>query len=482
MREYSKNITMLMDFYELTMINGYFENNLDKEIAYFDYFFRTTPDKAGFAIFAGLSSVIDYIKNIKIDEKDIEFLKSKKIFGDKFLNYLKTFKFSGDIYSMQEGSVVFPNEPILSVRGNVFETQLIETVLLLFLNHQSLIATKANRIVRSAANKSVIEFGARRAHGVDASVLGARAAYIGGCVGTSNVLADMYFGVNSSGTMAHSWVQMFDSEYTAFELFAKTYPDNCILLIDTYNTLKSGIKNAIKVFDTILKPMNKRPIGVRIDSGDISYLSKNVRRILDNAGYEDCKIFVSNSLDEYIIRDLQLQGAKIDVYGVGERLISSKSHPVFGGVYKLVAVQKENKIIPKIKISENVEKITTPHYKQVYRIFDKNDNHMIADLITIYDEIIDETKELEIFHPEFTWKRRIIKDYYVKKMLLPIFIDGQLVYNEPNIEEIKNYCKMSVDSLWDECKRFENPHTYHVDLSQKLWDLKNKLIKENNFE
>lgn len=471
-----ENLTMLVDFYEISMMNGYLENGMADQIVYFDYYFRTIPDKAGFAIFVGLSSLIDYIKKLEFTDRDIEYLRNKAHFGETFLERLRNFKFEGDIWAMKEGSPIFPNEPIVSVRGKVFEVQLIETALLLFCNHQTLIATKANRIVRSADGKPVLEFGARRAQGYSASVMGARAAYIGGCVGTSNALADILYKVPASGTMAHSWVQLFDDEYSAFEAYAKAYPDSTLLLVDTFNVIKSGIPNAIKVFDNVLKPMGKRPLGIRIDSGDIAYLSKVSRKMLDEAGYEDCKIFVSNSLDEYIIRDLTYQEACIDAYGVGERLITSKSSPVFGGVYKLVATEKDGVMIPKIKLSENVEKITTPGFKQVWRLFSKKNDRMIADQVTLHDETIDDGKSLELFHPEFTWKRQIVDDFYAKPMLLSIFAQGELVYEEPDIEEVRNYCLQSVEQLWDEVKRFESPHEYYVDFSQKLWQLKQDLL------
>lgn len=471
------NFTLMCDFYELTMANGYFQSDMKDQICYFDVFFRTIPDNGGFAIFAGLDQVIDYIKNIHFDDDEIEFLRSKKCFCEEFLEYLKTFKFTGDIYSMKEGTVIFPKEPIMVVRANAIEAQFIETFVLSAINHNSLIATKANRIVRASNKHAISEFGARRAHGPLAATYGARSAYIGGCTGTSNVLTDYLFGVPATGTMAHSWVQMFDSEYLAFKKYCEIYPDNVVLLVDTFNILKSGVPNAIKVFDEVLKPMGKRPIGIRIDSGDIAYYSRKAREMLDKAGYSDCKIVASNSLDEYIIRDLLFQEAKLDSFGVGERLITSKNSPVFDGVYKLAAVEKDGKIIPKIKISENVEKITNPHFKKVYRLVSKETNKAIADLIALYDEPSPEGP-YEIFDPEVTWKRQVIDNFYVQDLLIPVVKDGEVVYETPNIKDIQEYCKSQVKELWDEVKRFENPHNYYVDLSQKLWDIRAELLKK----
>jgi nicotinate phosphoribosyltransferase len=459
------------------MGNGYYLSGMKDVISYFDVFYRQVPDNGGFAIAAGLEQVIDYIKSLHFEEADIEFLRSKNKFSEDFLEYLRTFKFTGDIYAVPEGTPVFPNEPFMTVKAPAIEAQLIETFVLLTLNHQSLIATKANRIVRAANGRVVSEFGSRRAQGPDGAILGARAAYIAGVNSSACTISDQLFNVPATGTMAHSWIQMFDDEYTAFKTYCEHYPDSVTLLVDTYNVLKSGVPNAIKAFDEVLKPLGKRPIGIRLDSGDITYLSKKARKMLDEAGYEDCKIVASNSLDEIIIRDMLLQGAKIDIFGVGERLITSKSSPVFGGVYKLVAVENsEGEIIPKIKISENVTKVTNPHFKKVYRIFDKSNNMAIADLLCVYDEEIDETQPLEIFDPDFTWKRKVLTDYKVKELLVPIFINGELVYDCPSVNDIRKYCLSQIDTLWDEVKRFENPHNYYVDLSQKLWDLKQTLI------
>ncbi len=473
------NLTLLTDFYEFTMSNGFFKEGVGEKIAYFDMFFRKVPDCGGFAIMAGLEQVVEYLQNLKFDDEDIEYLRSKGIFAEEFLEYLKTFKFECDVYAVPEGTPIFPGEPILTVRGPVVQAQFLETMILLTINHQSLIATKTNRIVRAANGRAVMEFGSRRAQGSAAAVLGARAAYLAGCVGTACTLTDRKYGVPALGTMAHSWVQLFDSEYEAFAAYARNYPNNCVLLIDTYNVLKSGLPNAIKVFDEILTPMGIRPSGVRIDSGDITYLSKKCRKMLDDAGYPDCAIVASNSLDEWIIRDTLVQGAQINSFGVGERLITSKSEPVFGGVYKLVGVEKsDGSIVPKIKISENVNKITTPGFKQVYRLYSRENSQAIADVITLHEEVIDDTKPLEIFDPEHTWKRKTVTDYYARPLLKKIFDKGELVYDLPELDVLREYCKMQIDGLWDEVKRFENPHTYYVDMSQKLWDLKYGLLSE----
>ncbi len=473
-----ENLTMLTDFYEITMANGYFEHGLKDEIAYFDMFFRRVPDSGGFAIMAGLEQLIDYLDNLNFSDEDIEYLRKKEIFGEEFLDYLKNFKFECDVWAIPEGTPIFPHEPVITVRGPVIQAQFIETMILLTINHQSLIATKANRIVRAAEGRPVMEFGSRRAQGYSGAVLGARAAYIAGCCGTACTISDRDDDIPALGTMAHSWVQLFDSEYEAFRAYATTYPDSCTLLVDTYNVLKSGVPNAIKVFDEVLKPMGKRPKGIRIDSGDIAYLSKKARVMLDNAGYPDCKITASNSLDEYIIRDTLLQGAKIDSFGVGERLITSKSEPVFGGVYKLAAVEKNGKIVPKIKISENTEKITNPGFKKVYRMFSNENGEAIADVITIFDEIIDVTQPYEIFDPEHTWKRKKISNFSVELLTVQIYDKGKRVYASPNVHEIKKHCEKEVGRLWDEVKRFEFPHKYYVDLSPELWNMKDELLKK----
>ncbi|HPL08256.1 MAG TPA: nicotinate phosphoribosyltransferase [Clostridia bacterium] len=467
------NYTLLCDYYELTMANGYYIAGYKDKYCYFDMFYRNNPDNGGFAIACGLDQVIEYIQNLEFTDEDIAFLRSKKCFDEGFLKYLKGFKFTGDIYAVPEGTVVFPGEPLITVRAKTIEAQILETFILLTVNHQSLIATKSNRIVRSAKGRPIMEFGARRAQGTAASVLGARAAYIGGCAGTSCTLADKMYGVPAGGTMAHSWVQMFDTEYEAFYIYAKTYPDNCVLLVDTYNVLKSGVPNAIKVF----KELGIKKCAIRLDSGDITYLSKKARAMLDEAGMTECKITASNSLDEYIIRDVIHQGATLDSFGVGERLITSESDPVFGGVYKLVAVEDDKgNVIPKIKISENPTKITTPHFKKVYRIYCKDMLKAEADLICVYDEVIDTSKPLTIFDPDYTWKRKTFEDFTIKELLVPVFKNGECVYDRPSIEEIRAYCAKQIDEQWDEVKRFENPHNYYVDLSQKLWDIKYRML------
>jgi len=471
------NLALLTDFYELTMANGYFKHGLKDKQVYFDMFFRRIPDDGGFAIMAGVEQFIEFINNLKFTDEDIEYLRGKKIFSEEFLQYLKNFRFSCDVWAIPEGTPIFPNEPIITVKGPVIEAQFIETILLLTINHQSLIATKANRIVRAAQGRPVMEFGSRRAQGYDGAIYGARAAYIGGCVGSACTISDKEFGVPALGTMAHSWVQMFPSELEAFRAYAETYPDNCVLLVDTYNTLKSGVPNAIKVFNEVVVPKGYRPKGIRIDSGDIAYLSKEARKMLDEAGFHDCKIVASNSLDEYIIRDLLLEGAKVDLFGVGERLITSKSEPVFGGVYKLVAVEEEGRIIPKIKISDNVGKITNPGFKEVWRLFDRKSGKAIADLITLHDEVIDESKPYELFHPEFTWKRKTVSGFTAKKLKVRIFDKGKCVYDCPGLDDIRNYCKEQIDTLWDEVKRLEKPHEYYVDLSLPLWELKRDMLR-----
>lgn len=476
-----EKLTLLTDFYELTMANGYFENGLKDTIAYFDMFFRKVPDDGGFAIMAGLEQLVEYINNLRFEDDDIEFLRGKGIFSEEFLKYLKEFKFSCDIWAIPEGTPIFPNEPIITVRGPVIEAQFIESMILLTINHQCLIATKANRIARAAKGRPVLEFGTRRAQGYDGAVLGARAAYIGGCVGTACTVADKEFGVPASGTMAHSWIQLFPSEIEAFRAYARIYPDSCTLLVDTYNVLKSGIPNAIKVFNEEVVPRGFRPKGIRIDSGDIAYLSKEARQMLDEAGFPDCKIVASNSLDEYIIRDILIQGARVDIFGVGERLITSKTEPVFGGVYKLAAVEENGEIIPKIKISENVVKITNPGFKKVFRLFGRQNNKAIADVITCADEVIDDSKPYVIFDPEHTWKRKTVTDFYAKELQVEVFDKGRCVYEAVDLKKIRDYCREQVDTLWDEVLRFENPHRYYVDLSEKLWTVKDELLKKHTF-
>ena len=472
-----KNLSMLCDFYEFTMSNGYFKNGFYKRNVYFDVFFRKVPDNGGFAIAAGLEQVISYIKNLHFSDDDISYLRTKGIFDEQFLEYLSNFKFHGDIYAVPEGTPVFPNEPVMTVRAPAIEAQMIETFVLLTVNHQSLIATKANRIVRAAQGRAVLEFGSRRAQGASGAVDGARAAYIGGCAGTACTLTDELYGVPAGGTMAHSWIQMFDSEYDAFKTYCELYPDNPTLLVDTYNTLKSGVPNAIKVFKEVLLPQGKTKCAIRLDSGDISYLSKKARKMLDEAGLTDCTITASNSLDEYLIRDLMMQGAQVDTFGVGERLITSSSSPVFGGVYKLVAVEDEGgEIVPKIKVSENTAKITNPHFKKLYRYYDNESGKAIADELCVYDEVVDDKKPRTIFDPMATWKTKTLTDFTAKELMVPVFKGGECVYESPTISEIADYCAAQLDLLWDEVKRFENPHTYYVDLSKKLYEIKNILL------
>ena len=471
-----EKLELIADFYEFTMSNGYFEKN-KKKIAYFDIFFRKVPDDGGYAIMAGLEQVIEYIQNLQFDEEDIAYLRSQKIFSEEYLTYLSHFKFSGDVWAIPEGTVIFPNEPLITVRAPLIEAQLLETVLLLIINHQSLIATKTSRIVNAAQGKPVMEFGARRAHGVSAAVYGARAAIIGGAVGTSCTLTAEKFDVPASGTMAHSWIQSFDSEYEAFKTYAELYPHGCTFLIDTYHTLESGLPNAIKVFDEVLKPQGIRPVAVRLDSGDLAYLSKKIRKVLDEAGYSDCKICVTNSLDEYLISSLLEQRAKVDSFGVGENLITAKSDSVFGGVYKLAAIEKEGEMIPKIKISENVEKITNPGFKKTYRFYDKKTNYALADVIMLKEE--EEPKEkYEIFDQHNTWKRKTLNNFEVKELQQKIFENGKLIYQIPTLKEIAQYEKQQLSTIWEEVKRLENPQKYYVDLSQKLYDLKTEMLNQ----
>ena len=473
----NRNLTMLMDLYELTMANGIWKSKYKDTITYFDMFFRRVPDEGGYAIMAGIEQLIEYFNNLHFDKDDIEYLEGLNLFSKEFIDYLRDFKFECDVWAVPEGTPIFPQEPIVTVKGPAIQAMMVETMVLLTINHQSLIATKTNRIVRAANGRPVLEFGARRAQGADAAYYGARAAIIGGCVGTSDIKTAKDFGVPASGTMAHSWVQLFEDEYSAFKAYAEAYPDSCLLLIDTYNVLKSGVPNAIRVFDEVLKPMGKRPKGVRIDSGDITYLSNKVREMLDAAGYEDCKICVSNSLDEYLIRDMIFQGAKVDSFGVGERLITASSEAVFGGVYKLAAVEKDGEIIPKIKVSENTAKITIPGVKIPWRLFDRKTGKAIADVITLNDEKIDSSEPYEIFDPIHTWKRKVVTDFVAVKLQKKIFEKGKQVYESPTVKEISDYRKEQVDSLWDEVKRFEKPHTYYVDLSEKLWNQRDSLLK-----
>ncbi len=475
-----RNLTMLCDYYELTMGNGYFKCGIGDKNVYFDVFYRNNPDNGGYAIAAGLEQVIEYIENLHFTEEDIAYLRSKGCFCEEFLDYLANFKFTGDIWAIPEGTVVFPGEPLMTVKAPAIQAQFIETFVLMMINHQSLIATKASRLARAAKGRAISEFGSRRAQGADAAMLGARAAYIGGVGATACAIVDRDLGVPATGTMAHSWVQMFDSEYEAYKTYCEIYPDNATLLVDTFNVLESGIPNAIKAFNEVLVPKGIKKCAVRIDSGDVTYLTKKVRKMLDEAGFTECKIVVSNSLDEYLIRELIRQGAEVDAFGVGERLITAKSDPVFGGVYKLCAVEAENgEIIPKIKISENVGKITTPHFKKLYRLRDKDTGKAEADLLCVYDEEIDDSKPIELFDPAHTWKRKTLSNYTAEILQTKIYENGKLVYNLPNIHDIRRHCQNEIEGMWDEVKRFNNPHNYYVDLSQKLWDIKHDMIAEH---
>ena len=471
------NLTMLCDFYELTMGNGYFADGMQDRICYFDIFYRDVPDSGGYAVAAGLEQIVDYVEKLHFGEEDIAYLRSRGIFSEGFLDYLRNFKFTGDIWAIPEGTPIFPMEPVITVRAPAIQAQLLETYLLLEFNHQSLIATKASRVCRAAQGRAVLEFGSRRAQGIMGAVTGARAAFIGGCAGTACTVSDQVYGVPAAGTMAHSWVQMFDSEYDAFVSYCKTYPNNAVLLVDTFNTLKSGIPNAIRAFNEVLRPMGITKCGIRLDSGDMAYLTQRARKMLDDAGWPGCTITVSNSLDERLITELIRQGAKIDSFGVGERLITSKSAPVFGGVYKLCAVEKpDGEIVPKIKVSENVSKITIPHFKKFYRFYDRTNGKALADYLCLYDETPDDTQPLTIFHPENTWKRKTLTNFRAENMMVPVFRAGELVYDLPSLKAIRKRCAEQLETLWPEVRRFENPHGYYVDLSNRLWDIRHDLL------
>lgn len=473
-----KSISLLADFCQLNMANGLISDGIAHKIAYYDMYFRNAPENCGFIIAAGLSQVIDYLRELKFEDEDIDYLESLQMYSPELLEYLRNFKFVCDLWAVPEGTPVFPGEPIVTVKGPLIQAQFIESYLLMSINHQSLIATKANRIVRAAEGREVYEFGSRRAHGASSALYGSRAAFIGGCAGTTNVMSAKEFSIPYLSTMSHSWVQAFDSEYDAFAAFAKNCPNDCVLLVDTYNTLKSGIPNAIRVFIEVLTPMGVRPKGIRIDSGDITYISKKARRMLDEAGYPDCTITVTNSLDEDIIRDMLIQGAKVDSFGVGERLITSASHPFLSGVYKLSAVEDNNVIIPKIKISDNTGKITLPGFKTVWRLLDRNNGKSIADVITLSNEDIDQNNPYEIFDPVHTWKRKTVENFVARRLLHPIFVGGKCVYSSPTLPEIKTYCRQQINGLWEEVRRFEKPHGYYVDLSQNLWNLRQDMLKD----
>ena len=471
------NLTMLCDYYELTMGNGYWKADMSDRITYFDVFFRSIPDSGGFAIAAGLEQIVDYVRNLHFSEEDLAYLRGRGMFDEGFLDYLKNFRFHGDIWAIPEGTPIFPGEPIITVRAPAIEAQLLETYMLLEFNHQSLIATKANRVCRAAEGRTVLEFGSRRAQGITGAVTGARAAFIGGCAGTACTVSDQIYGVPAAGTMAHSWVQMFDSEYDAFEHYCRTYPDNAVLLVDTFDTLRSGVPNAIRAFNNILKPLGIKKCGIRLDSGDMAWLTKRAREMLDEAGWTECRITVSNSLDERLIRDLIRQGAKIDSFGVGERLITSKSEPVFGGVYKLCAVEdKDGHRIPKIKISENIGKITNPDFKKLYRFYNRETGKAEADYICLREENVDDTKPLTICDPIARWKSKVMENYRAVELQVPIFRSGELVYELPTLPEIKQYCAQQLQTLWPEVMRFDNPHQYYVDLSEKLMALKDEML------
>ena len=479
-RQERRNLSMLFDFYEMTMSGGYFRLGMQDRVTYFDVFFRRVPDRGGFAIAAGLEQLVDYIRDLHFDEEDIAYLRSKNLFGEDFLDYLRQFRFTGDIWAVPEGTPVFPGEPLVTVRAPASQAQLIETYALLAINHQSLIATKANRVVRAAQGRTVLEFGSRRAQGADGAIVGARAAYIGGVHGTACAVSDQLYGVPAAGTMAHSWVQMFDTQYEAFKTYCEIYPTNAVLLVDTYNTLKSGVPDAIRAFNEVLKPRGITKCGIRLDSGDIAYLTKEARKMLDKAGWQSCTISASNALDENLITDLLLQGARIDCFGVGERLITARSEPVFGCVYKLAAVEDgDGTIRPKIKISENVAKITTPHFKKLYRFYGSDTGKAIADYMTVHDETVDDSRPLTIFDPDATWKKKEVYDFTARELQVPVFRKGELVYKLPSLPEIRAYCLKEVDTLWEEVKRFDNPHKYYVDLSQRLWDVKHGLLEQN---
>mgnify|MGYP000404540940 CR=1 FL=1 len=481
-----RNLTLLTDLYELTMMQGYYEKGQNEKVI-FDVFFRQNPCNNGYSVCAGLDQVIDYIKNLHFTYEDVDYLRGLGIFKEDFLHYLSGFHFSGDIYAIPEGTVIFPKEPLLKVIAPIMEAQLVETAILNIINHQSLIATKTSRIVFSANGDGIMEFGLRRAQGPDAGLYGARAAMIGGCVGTSNVLAGQMFDVPVMGTHAHSWIMSFPDEYTAFRTYAEMYPDNCTLLVDTYDTLKSGVPNAIRVFREFKdseKPLNK--YGIRLDSGDLAYLSKEARKMLDDAGFPEATICASNDLDEFLLHDLKMQGAAIDSWGVGTNLITSKDCPSFGGVYKLAAIKDKatGKFIPKIKLSENEEKITNPGNKTIYRIYSRDSHKIIADLICLVGETYDENNSLLLFDPVATWKKTLLAPgtYTMKEIMVPIFKDGVCVYHSPKVMEIREYCKKELDTLWDETKRLVNPHEVHVDLSNELWHMKTRLLDAYHFE
>lgn len=475
-----RNLTMMTDLYQLTMMYGYYRYGMAKNEGVFDLFFRQTSANSAYAIMAGTEAVINYINNLHFAPEDIDYLRSLNLFNEEFLSYLSKLHFTGEIYAMPEGTVVFPYEPLLRVKAPIMEAQLVETAILNLINHQTLIATKASRVVYAAQGDGVLEFGLRRAQGPDAGIYGARAAMIGGCVATSNVLTGQMYNVDVKGTHAHSWVMSFPDEISAFRAYADIFPTSCMLLVDTYDTLRSGVPNAIKVFNE-LTAKGYKPVGIRLDSGDLAYLSKRARKMLDDAGYKDAKIFASSDLDETVIRDLKSQGACIDVWGVGTKLITSNNNPALGGVYKLAAEVVDGKVIPKIKISENNAKITNPGYKRVLRVYDRN-GMAAADLIALVGEEFDTSKPLRLYHPEQSYKSIVIRNYTMKELLVPIFKDGKQVYTSPSVMEIQEYSKKDLATFWEESKRLLNPHVYKVDMSDKLYDLKQRLLRENRGE
>lgn len=475
-----RNLTMVMDFYEMTMSNGYFRDEVKDTQVVFDVFYRKNPDNGGFAIFAGLEQIVDYIENLRFSDEDIEYLREQNMFCEEFLEYLQSFKFTGDIYAFPEGTIMYPNEPVITVVASLIDAQLIETAVLLQINHQSLIATKTRRIVKAANGRAVSDFGARRAHNMDAAVYGARAAYIGGAVGTATVLAGQMFDIPISGTMAHSYIMFYKDEFTAFKKYAQTYPDATTLLVDTYDVLKSGIPNAIRVAKEVLEPMGKRLKGIRIDSGDLAYLTKRARKMLDKAGLEDCKIVISNSLDEFTITSILSQGGCVDSFGVGERLITAKSEPVFGAVYKLAAVKDENgNFDPRIKISENVEKITNPGLKKVYRIIDE-DGRAIADMLARADEEVDMSEPFRYVDPNKPWKNRFFENCSAKELQIPVILGGKVVYEKQSLKDISDYVKKQLsEGIWEEEQRFENPHTHYMDMTPDYYELKMQLLNDS---
>lgn len=478
-QDMARNLSMVMDLYEMTMSNGYFEEHNKGTRVAFDVFYRKNPDDGGFAIFAGLEQVIDYILNLHFDSSDIEYFRELNIFNEDFLSFLSDFRFTGDMYAFPEGTVMYPNEPIITVIAPLIDAQLIETALLLQVNHQSLIATKTRRIVNAANGRAISDFGARRAHNMDAAVYGARAAYIGGAVSTATVLAGKMFGIPVSGTMAHSWVMFYKDEYDAFKRYAELYPDNTVLLVDTYDVIESGVPNAVKVAKEVLEPMGKRLKGIRIDSGDLAYLSKKARKMLDTAGLEDCSIIISNSLDEFTITSLINQGAKVDSMGVGERLITARSEPVFGAVYKLAAVEENGIFVPRIKISENVEKITNPGLKKVYRIYDTYGS-AVADLIAKADETVDLSKPFRYVDPKKPWKNRYFEGFTAKELQIPVILNGQVVYERKNVKEIADYVRQQLDKeIWVEEQRFENPHIHYMDMTPDYYEMKMELLNDS---